>query len=213
MNRRALTACAAVALALSLTACANEATTTATEAAATTEATEAEATDNNTAGTEATDIEFLDASVRAKPAADAPEGTEMTAIFGTLQNNTDEDIELTGFTTSLGDASYEIHEVVDGVMQAKETGIVIPAGESHTLAPGAEHLMIMGYAPEIPAGDTVTVTLEFADGSTAEIKDVAVRTMLPGDESYGEDGELQGHQHGAEHEGHGENAEQTEHKH
>ena len=208
MNRRVLAACAAGALALSLTACANEETTTATDAAATTEATgAAEATVNNTDAT-AADIEFLDAAVRAKQAADTPEGSEMTAIFGTLQNNTDEDIEVTGFSSSLGDASYEIHEVVDGVMQQKEGGIVIPAGESHELKPGADHFMVMDYAPEIPAGDTVTVTLELADGSTVEIADVAVRTMLPGDESYGEDGELQGHQSEKDH-----NMDHSEHKH
>lgn len=189
MNRRVLAACAAGALALSLTACANEETTTATDATGV------------TAAADATDVDFLNATVRAKAAADAPDGNDMTSIFGTLQNNSKEDVELTGFSTSLGEASYEIHEVVDGVMQQKEGGIIIPAGESHELKPGADHFMVMGYAPEIPAGDAVTVTLEFADGSTAEIKDIAVRTMLPGDENYGEDGELQGHQHGAEHDG------------
>lgn len=189
MNRRVLSACAAGALALSLTACANEETTTATDAT------------GATAAADAADVDFLNATVRAKAAADAPDGNDMTSIFGTLQNNTDEDIELTGFSTSLGEASYEIHEVVDGVMQQKEGGIIIPAGESHELKPGADHFMVMDYAPEIPAGEAVTVTLEFADGSTAEIKDIAVRTMLPGDESYGEEGELQGHQHGAEHDG------------
>lgn len=189
MNRRVLAACAAGALALSLTACANEETTTATDAT------------GATAAADAADVDFLNATVRAKNAADAPDGNDMTSIFGTLQNNTGNDIELTGFSTSLGEASYEIHEVVDGVMQQKEGGIIIPAGKSHELKPGADHFMVMDYAPEIPAGDAVTVTLEFADGSTAEIKDIAVRTMLPGDESYGEDGELQGHQHGAEHDG------------
>lgn len=201
MNRRVLAACAAGALALSLTACANEETTTATDATGATAAADA---------TDASDIDFLDATVRAKAAADAPDGNDMTSIFGTLQNNSNQDVELTGFTTSLGEASYEIHEVVDGVMQQKEGGIIIPAGESHQLKPGADHFMVMDYAPEIPAGDTVTVTLEFADGTTAEIKDIAVRTMLPGDESYGEDGELQGHQHGAEH---GENADHSEQRH
>ena len=206
MNRRVLAACAAGALALSLTACANEETTTATDATGVTAAADATATD----------IDFLDATVRAKAAADAPDGNDMTSIFGTLQNNSEEDVELTGFSTSLGEASYEIHEVVDGVMRQKEGGIVIPAGESHELKPGADHFMVMDYTPEIPAGDAVTVTLEFADGSTVEIKDVAVRTMLPGDESYGEDGELQGHQPGmdhADHTGHGENADHSEHKH
>lgn len=201
MNRRVLTAVAASALALSLTACANEDTATETTGATET------ATTAGAADTTDADFQFLDAAVRAKAAADAPDGSDMTAIFGTLQNTTDKDVELVGFTTSLGDATYEIHEVVNGVMQQKEGGITIPAGGSVEFKPGGEHLMVLDYAPEIPAGDTVAVTLEFADGSTAEVTDVAVRTMLPGDESYGEDGELQGHQseidHNADHSGPG----------
>ena len=207
MNRHVLAACATGLLALSLTACANE--DAATDVADT--ATDSGATSAGAAATtdaSNSDIQFLNAAVRAKAAADAPEGSEMTAIFGTLQNNTGKDVEVTGFSTSLGDATYEIHEVVDGVMQQKEGGIVIPAGASHEFKPGAEHLMVMDYAPEIPAGDTVNLTLEFADGSTADIQDIAVRTMLPGDESYGEDGELQGHQSGMDH-----NMDHSEHKH
>ena len=42
--------------------------------------------------------------------------------------------------------------------------------------------MIMGFDPAIPAGDVVDVTLEFADGTEEQIPDVAVRSMLPGDE-------------------------------
>ncbi|GAB3591089.1 hypothetical protein CFAEC_07985 [Corynebacterium faecale] len=121
------------------------------------------------------------------------EGSPMTAVFGTLTNTTDEEITLAGFEASIDAAAYEIHEVVDGVMREKEGGLLIPAGESHELAPGQDHLMLMGLAAPIEAGDTVDVTLILDDGTEIELDPVPVRTVAAGDESYGEDGELMGH--------------------
>lgn len=143
-------------------------------------------------------------AVRAKAAKDAAGGSDMTTIFGTLHNNSDEDISVIGFTTSLGDADYQIHEVVDGVMRQKDGGFDIPAGSTHELAPGGDHFMVMGYEPAIEAGDTIDLTLLLEGGATATVSGVAVRTMLPGDESYGDLEDL------GEHAGHGQ---QDEHKH
>ena len=200
MKRPALAIVTAATIALSLTACSSDnadtgaAATTAAEssaatAAATSETTEASASTSAAEKEEKMgegEVHLHDGTMRAKAAADAEGGSAMTAIFGVLENHRGEDVTLTGFTTSLGDAMYEIHEVVNGVMQEKPGGITIPAGGQVELKPGGEHLMIMGYEPEIAAGETVDVTLEFADGTTAEVKDVAVRTMLPGDEDYGD---------------------------
>lgn len=137
-------------------------------------------------------------AVRAKAAKDAADGSDMTSIFGTLHNNTDKDITVVGFTTSLGEADYQIHEVVDGMMRQKDGGFDIPAGGTHELAPGGDHFMVMGYAPAIEAGDTIDLTLLLEGGDTLTVPDIAVRTMLPGDESYGDLGE---------------HADQAEHKH
>ena len=175
--------------ALALTACspANEndspgataETTTATVASATTTAT---ADDADAA------LTLTDGFVRA-----TVEGTPMTAIFGTLTNTTDEEITLTGFDTSVEAAAYEIHEVVDGVMRAKEGGLTIAAGDTHELAPGQDHMMLMGLEAPVEAGDTVDITLILGDGTEIELDPVPVRTIAAGDESYGEDGELTGH--------------------
>ncbi|WIM73552.1 copper chaperone PCu(A)C [Corynebacterium suedekumii] len=100
---------------------------------------------------------------------------------------------MTGFTSDV-EGTYEIHEVVDGVMQEKEGGITIPAGGSHEMTPGNDHMMILDHPAEIPAGDVVDLTIELGNGGTLEVEDVAVRTMNPGDEDYGEDGELSGHE-------------------
>ena len=197
MKRPALALVTAATIALSLTACSSDnadtdpaATTAATTAAGSTKAsTEASASTSAAEKDEKMgegEVHLHDGTVRAKAAADAEDGSDMTAIFGVLENHRDEDVTLTGFTTSLGEATYEIHEVVNGVMQEKPDGITIPAGGQVELKPGGEHLMIMGYEPEVAAGETVDVTLLLSDGTTAEVKDVAVRTMLPGDEDYGD---------------------------
>lgn len=135
-------------------------------------------------------------AVRAKAAKDATDGNDMTSIFGTLHNNSNEDVTVVGFTTSLGEASYQIHEVVDGAMRQKDGGFDIPAGGTHELAPGGDHFMVMGYGPAIEAGDTIDVTLLLEGGATATVPDVAVRTMLPGDESYGDHADHGAGEHG-----------------
>lgn len=168
------------AFALVLTACAEqEAETggeTATDAAETTAAVEGET------------VTLSNGVVRAKGA-----DVEMTAIFGTLTNPSDEDVQIVGIDTDLAADSHEIHEVVDGVMQEKPEPLTIAAGQDHVLEPGGDHFMIMGHAEDIPAGDVVSVTIELADGETIELGEVPVRTMNAGDEDYGEDGTLQGH--------------------
>lgn len=165
---------------------------------ATAEDTATEAADD--AEQDAEGLTFSEAVVREK-------GTdnEMTAIFGELENNTDDEIVISGFTTSLDAPVNELHEVVDGVMQEMESDLVIPTGESHVLEPGGDHFMIMGYPEAIMAGDEVDVTVELADGATVEFPAVPVRTIGAGEENYGADGELSGHEghedHG-DHEGH-----------
>ncbi|TVU57524.1 copper chaperone PCu(A)C [Corynebacterium aurimucosum] len=126
-------------------------------------------------------VTFEDAVVRAME-----EDSDMTAIFGTLHNNTDKDINVVGFSSSVKAKHYEIHEVVDGVMQEKEGGFDIPAGESIELAPGGFHFMLMGVTEPVMAGETATLTLELADGSSVELGDIPVRTIGAGDEDYGD---------------------------
>ncbi|BAC18597.1 hypothetical protein HMPREF0290_1819 [Corynebacterium efficiens YS-314] len=176
--------------ALALAACSpaneNDSTETATEATTTT----ATSTTSTTTATDAAadaPLTLTDGFVRA-----TVEGTPMTAIFGTLTNTTDEEISLTGFEASVDAAAYEIHEVVDGVMREKEGGLTIAAGDTHELAPGQDHLMLMGLEAPVEAGDTVDITLILGDGTEIELDPVPVRTIAAGDESYGEDGELMG---------------------
>ena len=191
MNKRIITGLAAASLVLA--GCSDETNRAAEQQSSFNEATSEAATDVAASELDNDAVTLEQGTVRAKAAQDTADGSDMTSIFGTLHNNTDKDLSVVGFTTSLGEADYQIHEVVDGMMRQKDGGFDIPAGGTHELAPGGDHFMVMGYAPAIEAGDTIDLTLLLEDGATVTVPDVAVRTMLPGDESYGDIADHGGH--------------------
>ncbi|MBC3185434.1 copper chaperone PCu(A)C [Corynebacterium sp. zg-331] len=138
------------------------------------------------------DVRLDDAVIKAKG-----EDNDMTSIFGTLVNDTDKDVTVESFTTSLGEAHYQLHEVVDGVMREKSGGFAIPAHGTHELRPGGDHMMVMGYAHPVAAGDEITVTLNLGDGSETELDPIPVRSIGAGEENYGDlEGSQDGHEHG-----------------
>ncbi|KQB85451.1 copper chaperone PCu(A)C [Corynebacterium oculi] len=155
------------------------------------------ATSSATASDSSPSVRLDDAVVKAKG-----EDNDMTSIFGTLVNDTDKDITVESFTTSLGEAEYQMHEVVDGVMREKSGGFEVPAHGTHALQPGGDHMMVMGYAHPVAAGDEITVTLTLSDGSEVELDPIPVRSIGAGDENYGD---LDG-QGGHEDQAHGEHA-------
>ena len=196
--------------ALALAGCSNseQESTQGDTAAETAANTPAESDDNDAATEDAEDsedaaddaLEFEDGVVRAMA-----EDADMTAIFGTLVNDSSEDIEITGFSSSVDAGVNEIHETVDGQMQEMEDPLIIPAGESVTLEPGGAHFMLMEVKEPVMAGDEVTVTVELADGSTEDFDDVPVRNIGAGDENYGDLGHDDHGDHGDhdDHDGHG----------
>ncbi|WFE53135.1 copper chaperone PCu(A)C [Micromonospora sp. WMMD1155] len=109
----------------------------------------------------------------------------MTAAFGTLVNDGDTDVTVTGAATSV--SPMELHEMTmkDGkmVMQAKQGGIVIKAKSTHALEPGGDHLMLMNLTKPVQAGDELTFTLTFADGKTQQFTAVA-KPFTGAQESY-----------------------------
>ncbi|WP_018295653.1 copper chaperone PCu(A)C [Corynebacterium lubricantis] len=190
MSRRLTTGIAVLAAAVTLVACGDS--TNATSDSATNTAAETTASEETVAAN-------AEAIVLEEPVVRAMEaGKGMTGVFGTLVNSTDQDINIVDFSTSLGEPVNELHEVVDGVMQEKDGGFVVPANGTYELAPGADHMMIMDYEEAIEAGDVIDVTIEDSEGNTYDVADVPVRTLLPGDENYGEDGGLEGHNPDAE---------------
>jgi copper(I)-binding protein len=99
----------------------------------------------------------------------------MTAAFGTLVNDSDTDVTVTGAATDV--SPMELHEMAmkDGkmVMQPKQGGIVVKAHGSTVLQPGGEHLMLMDLKRPVKAGDELSFTLTFADGRTQTFTAVA----------------------------------------
>ncbi|GAA1699294.1 hypothetical protein GCM10009808_16120 [Microbacterium sediminicola] len=115
----------------------------------------------------------------------------MTAAFGEVENTGTTDVTIVSAET---DASpmIELHETVDDgtgtmTMQEKDGGFVIAAGDTLTLEPGGNHIMFMGVAAPIVAGDEVTITLVFSDGSTLEVTAPAKDYSGANEEYVGDD--------------------------
>lgn len=87
------------------------------------------------------------------------------AAFMVLMNTSDQDDRLIGAKSDVA-ARVELHthrEIADGVMKMMEVeeGFAIPAGGTHMLARGGDHVMFMGLNEPFADGDTVAVTLVF----------------------------------------------------
>ncbi|MEX3558420.1 copper chaperone PCu(A)C [Corynebacterium sp. LK2522] len=157
-----------------------------------------------------TDVTFEGGVVRAMA-----EDSDMTAIFGTLVNHTDSDLEVESFSTSIEAEMTQLHETVDGQMSEMTEPLTIPAGGEATLEPGGDHLMLMGVKEPVMAGESVTITLHLTDGKTIDLGEVPVRSIGAGDEDYGDLGSTDHSNHGdpgdhAEDTDHGDHAEHNE---
>jgi copper(I)-binding protein len=119
-------------------------------------------------------VQIVDAWVKTQD-------TGMTAAFGTVTNTSSRDVTVTSVETPVS-PMVQLHETVasaagDMVMQEKAGGFTIPAGGSLSLAPGGNHIMLMGLAHPLQAGDDVDFTVSLSDGTsftfTAAVKDFA----------------------------------------
>ena len=113
---------------------------------------------------------------------------EMTAVFGDVINEAGEDLALVGGSSPVA-GMVEIHEVADGVMRQKTGGVVIAAGETATLAPGGDHLMLMNLGGSILAGDSIDVTFVFDNGSEVTIE-VLAKDFAGAEEEYEHSGDM-----------------------
>jgi len=106
------------------------------------------------------DIEVQDAYMRSSGAM-----AKSGAAFMQIVNNGPEDDRLIDAASDLS-MRVELHThkaSADGVMQMVHVpeGFVIPAGGSHALARGGDHVMFMGLTRKVAHGDVVTLTLTF----------------------------------------------------
>lgn len=155
-----------------------------------------------------------DAPAETTPSSEAAEGpltvvdswtkaTEsgMTGSFAVLENTGDEDVHVTGVHAELS-PTVELHTMVDDgsgqmVMQQAPDGFTVPAGQTHELAPGGDHVMFMDLQAPLTPGDTVDYVLELEDGTEVAVTS-EVRDFAGANEGYhgGEASEDAGHEGG-----------------
>jgi periplasmic copper chaperone A len=104
-----------------------------------------------------------------------------SAAYMTLTNKGPEDVVLEG-AVAPGIAIVEIHETsvdAEGVAQMRQLEtLVVPAGEAVVLEPGGMHLMLIGAAEALKAGDKIALSFAFASGQTLDV-DVAILDKAP----------------------------------
>lgn len=128
----------------------------------------------------------------------------MTAAFGTLRNASDDDVTIVSATAEDVTDRVELHEMSTDengqmVMREKDSGITIPAGESHALEPGGDHIMLMELPKAVEPGQEVRVTLTFSDDSTMSFTAPA-RSFSGAEEDYeGDEGMDMDHGDHADH--------------
>ncbi len=96
------------------------------------------------------------------------------AAFMQIMNHGDTDDRLIDVRSDVAKRT-ELHthmEGENGVMQMRqvEGGFAIPAGETHMLARGGDHVMFMGLNQSLNHGDSVTVTLVFENAGEVEVQ-------------------------------------------
>ena len=111
----------------------------------------------------------------------------MTAVYGTLTNNSSKDIVLVGGETEIAGV-VEVHEMamINGEMKMQEIdgGLTIPAGQSIVLEPGGNHLMLMMLTDDLVAGAEISVTFDFDGAEDLTVNGVVAKPAEGGDEEY-----------------------------
>ena len=118
------------------------------------------------AGSAADEVVINHAYVRA-----TPPGAQASAAFMVLENSGEVDHALVAASSGLGKkVEFHNHIMEEGMMKMRQVmKIELPAGMRVTLEPGGLHVMFMGLNQRPEMGDTVALTLTFADGSQTTI--------------------------------------------
>ncbi|MFZ5962440.1 copper chaperone PCu(A)C [Thalassococcus sp. BH17M4-6] len=101
-------------------------------------------------------------------------GAPSGAAFMMLENTGTADDRLVAASSDIADR-VELHTHIDdgnGVMQMREIegGIALPAGASHMMKRGGDHVMFLGLKTDLAQGDTVTVTLSFQEAGDVVVE-------------------------------------------
>lgn len=110
---------------------------------------------------------FADSVIAIKDpyARAATKASKSGAAFMVIHNEGSEDDRLIAVTSDVAQRS-ELHthkEDANGVMRMREVkeGFAVPAGGSHALGRGGDHVMFLGLTRGLSHGDVVEITLTF----------------------------------------------------
>ncbi|MGY6548202.1 MAG: copper chaperone PCu(A)C [Roseinatronobacter sp.] len=137
-------------------------------------------------------VEILDPFARASTAM-----SQSGAAFMTLVNPGPGACRVIEARSDIAER-IELHthiEDADGVMRMVEVeeGFTIPAGGTHALERGGDHVMFLGLTQSLAQGDEISLTLVFEDGTE-------LTSIVPVDlERMGAHGHGHSHDHGHSH--------------
>jgi copper(I)-binding protein len=123
------------------------------------------------AGPSATGIAAREAYIPA-----LPPGVRTGAAYLRIRNGGTRDTALVAAASSAA-AAVELHTHVNdgGVMRMRQVKeIVVPAGKEVALQPGGDHVMLIDLKVPLVAGETLALTLSFANGDSLTV-DAVVR--------------------------------------
>lgn len=116
---------------------------------------------------EATTVTVDDAWARNNPMS-----AEMGAAYMLVTSSSDDAIVGVSVDPSVA-AMAELHETTIAADGTASMGMVmripLPADETVELRPGGYHVMLMGLAAPLAAGDSITVSLKLESGNTLEV--------------------------------------------
>jgi len=111
----------------------------------------------------------------------SPKGAQAGACYVTLTASTDD--RLTGGATPRA-GELQIHEMTteNGVMKMGRLteGLPLPAGQATALAPGGNHLMLIGLTAPLVAGETVPLTFQLASAPAITVQAAVRQAAMPG---------------------------------
>ena len=109
-----------------------------------------------------------------------PPSAKSSAAFMTIENTGSAEMMLVSASSELAEI-VEIHtmEQVGEMMKMKEIqNLSIPANGSTALAPKGYHIMLIGLLRPLSEGETVSISLNFANGTIVTV-DAVVRKWGP----------------------------------
>lgn len=126
-----------------------------------------------------------------------PPGAPTGGAFLTIENEGNEPDTLTGAASPIADR-VELHTMSmdGGVMKMRQIkgGIEIAPGETVALAPGGNHVMMIGLKSQIVMGEKVPLTLTFEKAGSIDVELAVTPPGAPGPKAGGDDMKGHGHQ-------------------